>query len=234
MSESSKLLSRPLSQWFCCALFCIHILVLAGGTAWAEGGHFVSFGLAGGSVIAPNAELESTPPSGDADFDGGYSIKASLGFLLAKKFQLEAEYLHTYNRIDSIINPPTVTDLVDSDRATHSLMLNATYRVEVPPQGDTYWVRRGYYVYFGGGVGVSWQDYTVETLAIRADSSIAWQVVIGFEKMHSSAYWLTAYPSPFLQYRFLHITEGDFGVFKADASLHLIEFGFRFYGGFGS
>lgn len=217
-----------------CIFLCIYVLILARGTAWAEGGNFVSFGLAGGATIAPNAELESTPPSGDADFDGGYSIKASLGFLLAQKFQLEAEYLHTYNRIDSIINPPTVTDLVDSDRVTHSLMLNATYRVEVPPQGDTFWERRGYFVYFGGGVGVSWQDYTVETLAVKADSSIAWQALIGFEKMNPSPYLLAAYPSPFLQYRFLHITEGDFGVFKADASLHLIEFGFRFYGGFGS
>ena len=194
----------------------------------------MSFGLAGGSVIAPNAELESNPPSGDADFDGGYSFKTSMGFLMAKKFQLEAEYLYTSNSISSIINPPTVTELVDSDRETHSLMLNATYRVEVPPQGDTFWVRRGYYVYFGGGVGVSWQDYTVETLAIKTDSSPAWQVMIGFEKMNSSSHLFAAFPSPFLQYRFLHITEGDFGAFKADASLHLIEFGFRFYGGFGS
>ena len=216
-----------------CALLFFYILVLDGGTARAEGRNFLSFGLAGGSVIAPHAELESSPPSGDADFDGGYSIKASLGLLLAKKFQLEAEYLYTFNRIGSISNPPTVTELVNSDRVTHSLMLNATYRVEVPPQGDTFWVRRGYYVYFGGGVGVSWQDYTVETLASEADSSLAWQILIGFEKMNSSSYLFAALPSPFLQYRFLHITEGDFGAFKTDATLHLIEFGFRFYGGLG-
>jgi hypothetical protein len=208
--------------------------MLSGGTARAEGNHFLNFGLAGGATIAPNAELESSPPAGDADFDGGYSIKASLGILLARKIQLEGEYLYTYNRIDSIINPPTVTDLVDSDRVTHSLMLNATYRIEVPPQGDTFWQRRDYYVYFGGGVGVSWQDYTLETLAIETDSSLAWQVMIGFEKMYPSSNLFAAYPSPFLQYRFLRITEGNFGAFKTDASLHFIEFGFRFYGGFGS
>jgi len=217
-----------------CALLCIYILILGGGTARAEGGSFLSFGLAGGSVIAPNAELESSPPSGDASFAGGYSLKASLGLLLAKKFQLEVEYLYTFNRIGSIINPPTVTELVASDRVTHNLMLTATYRMEVPPLGDTNWERRGYYVYFGGGVGVSSQDYTVETLASETDSSLAWQILIGFEKMNTSPYLFAAYPSPFLQYRFLHITEGDFGAFKADASLHLIEFGFRFYGGFGS
>jgi len=209
-------------------------VILAGGTARAEEGDFLSFGLAGGSVIAPNAVLESSPPSGEVNFNSGYSFKTSLGLLLAQKFQLEAEYLYTFNNIDSIVNPPTVTELVASDRVTHSLMLNATYRVEVPPQGDTFWVRRGYYVYFGGGVGVSWQDYTVETLASDVDSSLAWQVLVGFEKMHSSPHLFTAYPSPFLQYRFLYITEGDFGAFKTDASLHLIEFGFRFYGGFGS
>ena len=236
MSQISKLLNCVLfhkRSLFLCALFCLHILMLGGETARAEGGSFLSFGLAGGSVIAPNAELESSPPSGEADFESGYSIKASLGLLLAQKFQLEAEYLYTFNRIDSIINFPTVTELVNSDRVTHSLMLNATYRVEVPPQGDTFWVRRGYYVYFGGGVGVSWQDYTVETLASDTDSSVAWQVLIGFEKMNASSYLLAAFPSPFLQYRFLHITEGDFGAFKTDASLHLIEFGFRFYGGLG-
>ncbi len=239
MSQTSELLNRAIvykRSSILCALLCIYILMLAGGTARAEaeGGNFLSFGLAGGSVFASDAELESSPPLGDADFEGGYSFKASLGILLEKKFQLEAEYLYTFNRIDSIINPPTVTELVNSDRVTHSLMLNATYRVEVPPQGDTFWVRRGYYVYFGGGVGVSWQDYTIETLAIEADSSTAWQILIGFEKMHSSPYLFAAFPSPFLQYRFLHITEGDFGAFKTDASLHLIEFGFRFYGGFGS
>ena len=217
-----------------CALLCIYILILGGGTARAEGGNFVSFGVAGGLAIAPNAELESSPPSGDADFAGGYSIKASLGFVLAQKFQLETEYLYTFNRIDSIINPPTVTELENSDRVTHNLMLTATYRMEVPPLGDTYWERRGYYVYFGGGVGVSWQDYTVETLDSAADSSLSWQILIGFEKMNPSPYLFAALPSPFLQYRFLQITEGDFGAFKADASLHLIEFGFRFYGGFGS
>jgi hypothetical protein len=215
-------------------LLCFHILILTGGTARAEEGNFLSFSLAGGATVAPNSELESNPPSGDADFDGGYSIKTSLGLLLAKKLQLEAEYLYTFNDIDSIINPPTMTELVASDRITHNLMLNATYRVEVPPSGDTFWVRRGYYVYFGGGVGVSWQDYTVETLlASEADSSLSWQIMVGFEKMHSSSSLFTALPSPFLQYRFLHITEGNFGAFKADASLHLIEFGFRFYGGLG-
>ena len=237
MSESPEFLSRATfrkrSSIFC-ALLCFYILVLGSGTAQAEGGSFLSFGMAGGSVIAPNAELESSPPSGDANFDSGYSFKASLGLLLAEKFQLEAEYLYTFNVINSLDNPPTVTELVASDRVTHSLMLNAIYRVEVPPHGDTFWVRRGYYVYFGGGVGVSQQDYTVEGLAREADSSPAWQILVGFEKMHPSTYLFTAFPSPFLQYRFLHITEGDFGAFKTDASLHLIEFGFRFYGGFGS
>lgn len=217
-----------------CAFLCLYVFTLASGTAQAGKGDFLSFGLAGGSVIAPSTELESSPPSGDADFDSGHSIKASLGLLLAQGFQLEAEYLYTFNNMNSIINPPTVTELVASDRVTHSLMLNATYRVEVPGHGDTFWVNRGYYVYFGGGVGVSLQDYTVEALANEKDSSLAWQVLIGFEKMHSSPYLFTAFPSPFLQYRFLRITEGDFGAFKADASLHLIEFGFRFYGGFGS
>jgi hypothetical protein len=217
-----------------CFFLCLYILMLSGGTAQAEKGDFLSFGLAGGSAIAPSTELESSPPSGDASFDSGYSLKASLGLLLSQKFQLEAEYLYTFNNINSIINPPTVTELAVSDRVTHSLMLNATYRVEVPPHGDTFWVRRGYYVYFGGGVGVSLQDYTVETVASDTDSSLAWQVLVGFEKMHSSPHLFTAFPSPFLQYRFLHITEGDFGAFKTDASLHLIEFGFRFYGGFGS
>jgi hypothetical protein len=210
------------------------IFLLNGGTARAEGNHYLNFGLAGGLTIAPNAELESNPPAGEADFDGGYSIKASLGILLAKKFQLEGEYLFTYNRIDSIINPPTITDLVDSDRATHNLMLNATYRFEVPPQGDTFWLRRDYYVYFGGGVGISWQDYTVETLVSDSDSSLAWQVMVGFEKMLPSSNLFSAYPSPFIQYRYLNILEGDFGAFRSDASLHFVEFGFRFYGGFGS
>ncbi len=216
-----------------CALLCIYMMILGSGTAQAEGENFMSFGMAGGMVFAPNAELESIPPAGDADFEGGYSFKTSLGVLLAQKFQLEAEYLYTFNSIDGIINPPTTTELVNSDRVTHNLMLSATYRVEVPPQGDTLWVRRGYYVYFGGGVGVSWQDYTLETLASKSASSLAWQVLIGFEKMNSSPYLFAAFPSPFLQYRYLNITEGDFGTFKTDASLHLIEFGFRFYGGFG-
>ena len=87
---------------------------------------------------------------------------------------------------------------------------------------------------FGGGVGISRQDYTVETLGSGSDSSPSWQVLVGFEKMHTSPYLFAAFPSPFVQYRFLRITEGDFGVFKADASLHLFEFGFRFYEGFGS
>ena len=81
---------------------------------------------------------------------------------------------------------------------------------------------------------MSRQDYTVETLDSDGDSSLAWQMLVGFEKMNSSSYLLAAFPSPFLQYRFLHITEGDFGAFKTDASLHIIEFGFRFYGGFDS
>jgi len=217
-----------------CALYCFYILMLGVGTVQAEGDNFLSLGLAGGSVIAPNEELESSPPSGDARFNSGYSFKASLGLLLAKKFQLEAEYLYTFNEISSIVNPPTVTELVASDRSTHSLMLNAVYRVEVPPQGDTFWTRRGYYIYLGGGVGVSWQDYTVETLVIGKDSSPSWQILVGFEKMHTSRYLFAAFPSPFVQYRFLRITEGDFGAFKTDASLHLFEFGFRFYEGFGS
>ena len=62
--------------------------MLAGGTAQAEQSDYLSFGLAGGSVISPSAELESSPPSGDADFDSGYSFKASLGILLAQKFQM--------------------------------------------------------------------------------------------------------------------------------------------------
>lgn len=235
MSESPEFLSRPTFRkpsLILCFFLCL--LMFAGGTAQAEQSNFLSFGLAGGSVIAPSTELESSPALGDADFDSGYSFKASLGLLLAQKIQLEAEYLYTFNDINAIINPPTVTELVASDRVTHSLMLNATYRVEVPPHGDTFWMRRGYYVYFGGGVGVSRQDYTVETLASKSDSSLAWQLMVGFEKMHTSPSLFTAFPSPFLQYRFLNITEGDFGAFKTDASLHLIEFGFRFYGGLGS
>ena len=235
MSESLEFLSRPtLYKRSLTLCFFLCILMFASGTARAEQSDFLSFGLAGGLVIAPNAELESSPAFGDADFDSGYSFKASLGLLLAQKIQLEAEYLYTFNDINAIINPPTVTELVVSDRVTHSLMLNATYRVEVPPHGDTFWMRRGYYVYFGGGVGVSRQDYTVETLASKSGSSLAWQLMVGFEKMHTSPSLFTAFPSPFLQYRFLNITEGDFGAFKTDASLHLIEFGFRFYGGFGS
>lgn len=113
-------------------------------------------------------------------------------------------------------------------------MLSATYRIEVPLLGDTYWTRRGYYVYFGGGAGISWQDYTLETLASQTGSSLAWQVLVGFEKMNPSWNLFSAFPSPFLQYRFLKIAEGGLGAFKTDASLHLIEFGFRFYGGFGS
>ena len=209
------------------------MLMLGGATARAEGNHFLNFGLAGGAAIAPSSELKSSPPVGDADFDGGYSIKASLGILLAGKLQLEGEYLFTYNRIGSIINPPTVTDLEDSSRATHNLMLNAIYRIEVPPSGDTYWAQRGYFIYFGGGAGGSWQNYSLSSLASETASSPAWQVMVGFEKMNPSPYLFSAYPSPFLQYRFLQITEGNFGAFKTDASLHLIEFGFRFYGGFG-
>ena len=213
-----------------CALF----FILSAVTVQAGDNLYLNFGLAGGGVIAPDSELKSSPPAGDADFDGGFSIKASLGLLLAERLQLEGEYLFTRNRIDSVINPPTVTDLMDSDRTTHSLMLNATYRIEVPPQGDTFWTRRGYYVYFGGGAGISWQNYTLETLVSDTDSSLAWQVMVGFEKMHPSPNLFSAFPSPFLQYRFLQITDGNFGAFKADASLHLVEFGFRFYGGFGS
>lgn len=217
-----------------CALLCMLVLIFCSATVQAEGGNFVSFGLAGGSVVSPNAELESSPPSGDASFATGYSLEASLGLLLAKKFHLEIEFLHTFNNIDSLNNPPTVTELVASDRITNSLMLNVTYRTEVPAHGDTHWIRRGYYVYFGGGVGMSRQDYTVETLDSDGDSSLSWQILVGFEKMNSTSYLLAAFPSPFLQYRFLHITEGDFGAFKTDASLHIIEFGFRFYGGFDS
>jgi hypothetical protein len=228
LSESSYRRSSIL-----CALLCI--LILGGETAQAEeSSHFLNFGVAGGAVIAPSSELKSSLPVGDADFGGGYSIKASLGVLLARKLQLEGEYLFTYNHVGSIVNLPTVTDLVDSNRTTHNLMLNATYRIEVPPSGDTFWERRGYYVYFGGGAGVSWQDYTLETLASETGSSFAWQVMVGFEKMNPSPNFFAAFPSPFLQYRFLQITEGNFGAFKTDASLHLIEFGFRFYGGFGS
>lgn len=102
------------------ALFCLVIWERSGETARAESDLYLNFGLAGGGTIAPDAELESTPAAGDADFDGGYSIKAALGLLLAKRLQLEGEYLFTHNRIDSIINPPTVTDLTDSDRVTSS------------------------------------------------------------------------------------------------------------------
>ncbi len=193
----------------------------------------MSFGLALGGVVAPDAGLESSPSSGDANFDPGYSIKASLGFTLAQKLQLEAEYLYTSNRIDSIMNPPTVTSLSVSDRATHSLMMNAVYRLETPPLGDVFWARRGFYLYFGGGAGIAWQDYTVETLASGTDSSLAWQILIGFEKMNPSQHLFASFPSPFFQYRFLHINKGNFGAFEADASLHLLEFGFRFYSGFG-
>jgi hypothetical protein len=217
-----------------CALLGLSILLMGGRTAKVEKYNYVSFGAAGGLAIAPNADLKSSPSSGEADFKSGYSFKASLGFLWAEKIQLEAEYLYTSNRIQSIINPPTVTPLLNSDRVTQSLMFNATYRMEVPPLGDTNWERRGYFFYFGGGAGISLQDYTVETLASETDSSPAWQIMIGFEKMNPSHYLFASSPSPFLQYRFLHITEGDFGAFKSDASLHLIEFGFRFYGGFGS
>ena len=237
MSESPEFLSRTTfhkRSSILYALLCFYFLVFGAEIARAGSDNFLSFGLAGGSVIAPNTELESSPALGDADFDSGYSFKASLGILLAQKIQLEAEYLYTFNDINAIINPPTVTELVASDRVTHSLMLNATYRIEVPPHGDTFWMRRGYYVYFGGGVGVSRQDYTVETLASESDSSLAWQLMVGFEKMHTSPSMFTAFPSPFLQYRFMNITEGDFGAFKTDATLHLIEFGFRFYGGLGS
>jgi len=185
-------------------------------------------------VIAPDSELKTTPPIGEADFEGGYSIKASLGLLLAQQFQLEAEYLHTFNRIESTINASSVTELVNSDRVTHTLMLSGAYRVEVPPAGDTFWERRGYYVYFGGGVGISWQDYTLETATSETGSSLAWQIMIGFEKMNSSQVLLAAFPSPFVQYRFLRINEGDLGGFKTDATMHLLELGFRFYGGFGS
>jgi len=139
-----------------CVVLGFYILILSGGTAQAEGNHFLSFGLAGGGSIAPSSELESSPAVGGADFDGGYSIKASLGFLLEKQLQLEGEYLFTHNRICSLVNPPIVTNLVDSDRETHNLILSATYLIEVPLLGDTYWTRRGYYVYFGGGAGISW------------------------------------------------------------------------------
>ena len=165
-----------------CVVLGFCFLILSGGTAQAEGNHFLSFGLAGGGSIAPSSELESSPAVGDADFDGGYSIKAALGFLLAKQLQLEGEYLFTHNRIGSLVNPLTVTNLVDSDRETHNLMLSATYRIEVPPLGDTYWTRRGYYIYFGGGAGISWQDYTLETLASQTGSSLAWQVLVGLRR----------------------------------------------------
>jgi len=214
-----------------CVLVCLWTLGFWEGAARAESGNFFSFALAGGGVIAPGADLESSPSLGEVRFDPGYSIKTSFGFLLARKFHLEAEYLYTSNRIDALVNPPTVMPLVASDRLTHSLMLNATYRMETPPLGDVYWERRGFYFYVGGGVGMAWQDYTVETVATVTDSSLAWQVFIGFEKMNSSDPILVSFPSPFLQYRFLHIAEGDFGTFQSDASMHIIEFGFRFYGG---
>lgn len=216
-----------------CVLLCVSVWILSAGTARAEGNNFVSLGLAGGAAIAPNAELKSSPPSGEADFKTGYSFKAALGLVLAQKFQFEAEYLYTSNNIQSIINPPNVTPLFGSDRVTQSLMFNVTYRMEVPPLGDKKWKRRGYFLYFGGGAGISSQDYTLETLGSANDSSLAWQIMIGFEKMNPSQYLTAASLSPFLQYRFLRITEGDFGAFKADASLHLIEFGFRFYGALG-
>ena len=205
--------------------------LLSNGDARAEGDHLWSFGIAGGWAIAPGAELESNPSVGEAHFDPGYSIKAGLGLMLARTFHLEAEYLFTFHSIDTLVNPPVVTSLVASDRMTHNVMLNATYRWEVPPAGDVYWVRRGYYVYVGGGAGVSWQDYTVETVAVGTDSSLAWQLMIGFEKMNLSGDGYGNFPSPFVQYRFLRIEEGDFGAFQADAFVHALEFGFRFYGG---
>ena len=212
------------------AFLFFQVLIFGADTVRAQTDNFLSIGLAGGWTVAPDAELKSNPSFGDADFAPGYSLKASLGLTLAQKFQLEVEYLYTFNRIDSIINPPMVTPLSVSDRVTNSLMLNATYRMETPPLGDVNWKQRGFFLYFGGGVGLAWQDYTVETMATGTDSSLAWQILLGFEKMNPSQYLFAAFPSPFLQYRFLHINEGDFGAFEADASLHLIEFGFRFYG----
>ncbi len=162
-------------------LLCLWVLGFWEGAARAESGNFFSFALAGGGAIAPGADLESSPPLGEVRFDPGYSFKTSFGFLLARKFHLEAEYLYTYNRIDARVNPPTVTPLVASDRLTYSVMLNATYRMETPPLGDVYWERRGCYFYVGGGAGMAWQDYTVETVATVTDYSLAWQVFIGFE-----------------------------------------------------
>lgn|GEM_PF-2621978 len=228
MNRPATFRTRPLIVF---VLLCLWTLGFWEGAARAESDNFFSFGLAAGGVIAPGADLESSPPLGEVHFDPGYSIKTSLGFLLARKFHLEAEYLYTFNRIDSLVNPPTVTPLLVSDRLTHSVMLNATYRMETPPLGDVNWVRRGFYFYIGGGAGISWQDYTVETVASVTDSSLAWQVFIGFEKMNPSEHLFASFPSPFLQYRFLHIMEGDFGAFRSDASIHIIEFGFRFYGG---
>ena len=228
MNRPATFRTRPL---IFCVLLCLLILCFWEGAARAESDNFFSFGLAGGGVTASGADLQSSPALGEVQFDPGYAIKTSLGFLLARKFHLEAEYLYTSNRIDSLVNPPTVTPLLASDRLTHSVMFNATYRREIPPMGDRYWVRRGFYFYIGGGAGISWQDYTVETVASVTDSSLAWQVFVGFERMNPSEHLFASFPSPFLQYRFLHITEGDFGAFQSDASMHIIEFGFRFYGG---
>lgn len=211
-------------------ILCIPVWIFSCGTARAEPENFVSFGIAGGFVLAPDANLEASPAAGDANFDPGYSFRTSFGVILAKHFQLDAEYLFTYNNIDSIINPPVVTLLSVSDRVTHNLMLNAIYRLEVPPMRNVFWAQRDFYFYFGGGAGISWQDYTVETLSSGTDSSLSWQIILGFEKMNPSRYLFSAFPSPFLQYRFIHINEGDFGAFKADASINLIELGFRFYG----
>jgi len=216
------------------AVLCMQVAMFFPEAVQAENsGNYVSFALAGGGGISPDAELKSNPPVGEANFDPGYSIKVSLGLTLAEKFQLEAEYLHTSNRIESLTGSPPVTSLVNSDRTTDSMMLNAIYRMETPPLGDENWVRRGFFLYFGGGAGIAWQDYSLETVAGGSDSSLAWQVMVGFEKMNPSRYMFASMPSPFLQYRFLHIAEGNFGSFEADASLHLIEFGFRFYGGIG-
>jgi len=227
MKNFRGLLCRSSVIALCAGFF---ILFLVSGSAGAEESDFVSFGIAGGWAGSHHADLKATPPLGEALFNSGYAGKAALGIVWNRTFHFELEYLYTAHNIDSINNPPVVTELTVSDRVTHSLILNAMFRKEVPPLGDEHWQRRGFFLYFGAGAGFSHQDYTLETVAAGSDITLSAQAMIGFEKMNPSSFLFSALPSPFLQYRFIHMTEADFGAFQADASMHILEFGFRFYG----
>ncbi len=228
-----KFRSDQANTLFKSAMLAALLLLFLPESGLAESPSFVSFGLAAGAAGAPDVELKSNPSQGEVDLNTGYSLRASLGFLFNENLGLEGEYLYTSHGIPAVINPPVTTTLFFSDRIVQSVMVSALYRIETPPSGDVDFKKRGYYTYLGGGVGISWQDYTIESLANGQDSSLSWQVLIGFEKMFPARYLFAALPSPFLQYRFLRINEGDFGAFKADASIHIIEFGFRFYGAVG-